>query len=437
MERTLVRELKERLGARVKTQGWVNTIRDQGGIKFLLLRDVTGLVQVIIARGSPQAFRTAQGLTLESVVEVVGRAKEERQAPGGFEVVAQKLRVLSVAARELPIQVVEKGTKETSREKRLDWRWLDLRRPEKRLIFQVWTVMEHAFREYLISHDYIEIHSPKLMSAASETGSELFEVSYFDRRAYLAQSPQFYKQMAMAAGFEKVFEVGPVFRANPSFTSRHDTEFTMYDFELSFIESHEDVMREAEALITQMLKTVKEKFGEKIKRVHGRELIVPEIPFPRLTMREAKRILSGLAVPGDREGDLSPEEERALSRFIQKEKRHEFLFVTDWPADVRPFYHMRLETDPTLTKGFDLLWNGLEIITGSQREHRYEILAKQAQEEGIALKSIEKYLEFFKYGCPPHGGCAPGPTRMLMKIFNIENVREVTYLYRGVKRLTP
>ena len=436
MQRTLLRELNRQLGKRVKIQGWVNTVRDQGAIKFLLLRDVTGMVQVIITREFSQAFSAAQDLTLESVVEVLGRVKEEKQAPGGFEVLAEELQVLSSAAGKLPIPVVEKGTEEASREKRLNWRWLDLRKPEKRLIFQVWTVMEHSFREYFINQGYIEIHSPKLMSAASESGSELFEVNYFDRKAYLAQSPQFYKQMAMAAGFEKVFEIGPVFRANPSFTSRHDTEFTMYDFELSFIESHEDVMKEAEALIAHILKTVKERFGEEIKRVYGRELIVPEIPFPRLTMREAKRILRGLAVPSDREGDLSPEEERTLSRFIQEEKGHEFLFLTDWPAEVRPFYHMRLETDPTLTKGFDLLWNGLEIITGSQREHRYETLAKQAQEEGIDLQSIDKYLEFFKYGCPPHGGCAPGPTRMLMKIFNIENVREVTYIYRGVKRLT-
>ncbi len=329
MQRTLVRELKKQLGKRVKIQGWANTVRNQGGIKFLLLRDVTGVVQVIIMRDSPEAFSTAQNLTLESVVEVLGRIKEEKQAPGGFEVLAEELQVLSSAAPKLPIPVVEKGTEEASREKRLDYRWLDLRKPEKRLIFQVWTVMEYAFREYLINQSYIEIHSPKLMNAASESGSELFEVNYFDRKAYLAQSPQFYKQMAMSAGFEKVFEIGPVFRANPSFTSRHDTEFTMYDFELSFIESHEDVMREAEALFAHILKTVKERFGEEIKRACGRELIVPKIPFPRLTMREAKRILSELPVLGDREGDLSPEEERALSRFIQKEKGHEFFFVTD------------------------------------------------------------------------------------------------------------
>ncbi len=281
MQRTLLRELKKQLGKRVKIQGWANTIRDQGGIKFLFLRDITGVVQVIITRGSPQAFRTARDLTLESVVEIVGRVKEEKQAPGGFEVLAEELQVLSSAAPELPIPVVEKGVEEASREKRLDWRWLDLRKPEKRLIFQVWTVMEHAFREHLINQGFMEIHSPKLMSTASETGSELFEVNYFDRKAYLAQSPQFYKQMAMAAGFEKVFEVGPVFRANPSFTSRHDTEFTMYDFELSFVESHQDVMREAEALIAQMLKTVKERFlVRKSTGSTGESSLCQKYPFP-------------------------------------------------------------------------------------------------------------------------------------------------------------
>ncbi|MCK4419594.1 aspartate--tRNA(Asn) ligase [Candidatus Aerophobetes bacterium] len=437
MERTMIGQLKKELGKSVKIQGWISTVRNQGRIKFLLVRDVSGIVQVIITESSLEAFRIVPGLSRESVIEVVGTVTEEKQAPSGFELVTRQLRVISAAASELPIPVIEKGTEEANREKRLDWRWLDLRKPKKRLIFQVWTVMEHAFREHLINRGYIEIHSPKLMSTASETGSELFEVQYFDRKAYLAQSPQFYKQMAMAAGFEKVFETGPVFRANPSFTSRHDTEFTMYDFEISFIESHENVMREVEELITVMLKVTKESFGEEIKRIYGRELVVPKIPFPRLTMNEVKRILDELGISSDREGDLSPEEERTLCKFIKENKGHEFLFVTEWPASVRPFYHMRLERDPTLTKGFDLLWDGLEIITGSQREHRYEILTRQAKEGGINLESIQKYLEFFKYGCPPHGGCAPGPTRMLMKIFNIDNVREVTYLYRGVRRLTP
>jgi nondiscriminating aspartyl-tRNA synthetase len=437
IQRIHVNQTKEKIGQEVKIAGFVQTIRDQGGIKFLIIRDISGTVQVVVDKSNTEAAKIVESLNIESVVEIVGIVKEEKQAPNGFEIKAEKIKILSLAAPELPIPVVEKGQEEAEQHIRLDWRWLDLRKPKKALIFKVWTVMEQAFREYLLSNGFIQIHSPKLMSAPSESGAELFEVKYFDRTAYLAQSPQFYKQMAMAAGFEKVFEIGPVFRANPSFTSRHDTEFTSYDVEISFIESHEDVMALEERLLQYMLTKVKEKFGDLILNFYNRELIIPSVPFPRVTMKEAKEILSKLGVPSEKEGDLSPEEERRLCEYIKEKTGHEFVFVTEWPADVRPFYHMRLEKDPTLTKSFDLLWNGLEITTGAQREHRYEILKKQAEEKGISLDSIKFYLNFFKYGCPPHGGFGLGPTRMLMKIFNVSNVREVTYLYRGVNRLEP
>ena len=437
MQRLLIEQLKKQIGKKVKIAGWVNTLRDQGGIKFILLRDVTGTVQVIVTKKEKQLSQIVESLTTESIIEVIGRVKRSRQAPGGFEIIAEEIAVLSRAVAPLPIAVVEKTGKEASRSKRLDWRWIDLRKPNKLLIFKVWTVMERAFVDYCSSHGYIQIHSPKLMSSPSESGAELFEVKYFDRRAYLAQSPQFYKQMAMAAGFEKVFEIGPVFRANPSFTSRHDTEFTGYDVEISFIESHEDVMAEEEKILIAMLRAVIESYGKDIEKVFGRKLIVPQVPFPRLTIKEAKAILSKMRIKTQREGDLSPEEEREISKYIKKKEGHELVFITEYPSGVRPFYHMRLEKNPTLTKSFDLLWNGLEITTGAQREHRYNMLIKQAKERGLDLKSIQYYLDFFKYGCPPHGGFGFGPTRTLMKIFNIENVREVTYLYRGVKRLTP
>lgn len=243
--------------------------------------------------------------------------------------------------------------------------------------------------------------------------------------------------MAMAAGFEKVFEVGPVFRANPSFTSRHDTEFTMYDVEMSFINSHHDLMDEEEKMIVAILKEVKEKYGKEIQKIYGREIIIPKIPFPRLTIKETKEILKRFRVPSERGGDMSPEEERAICEYIKKETGSEFLFIHEFPTAVRAFYSMRKEDDPTITKSFDLLWNGLEITSGAQREHRVEQLEKQIKEQGLNLKSFETYLNFFRYGCPPHGGFAPGPTRILMKLFDISNVREVTYLYRGVKRLNP
>jgi len=437
MERVHISEIKKYVGQQVKIAGFVQIIRDQGSIKFLIIRDISGIIQVVITKASAEAMATAESLSLESVVEIIGLAKEEKQAPDGIEIAAENISVLSLASPELPIPVNEKGQEETDIQKRLDWRWLDLRKPEKSLIFKVWTLMEQSFREYWTQNGYIEIHSPKFMSTPSESGAELFEVKYFDRKAYLAQSPQFYKQMAIAAGFEQVFEIGPVFRANQSFTSRHDTEFTGYDSEISFIESHQEVMQEESKIIQYILKRIKERYGKEILALYGRDLIVPAIPFPQVTMEQAKEILKKLGIPSEKDGDLSPEEERKLSEYIMEKEGHEFVFVTEYPIEVRPFYHMRLKENPKLTKSFDLLWNGLEITTGAQREHRYDILVTQAEEKGLRLEPIQFYLNFFKYGCPPHGGFGLGPSRMLMKMFNVGNVREVTYLYRGVKRLEP
>jgi len=274
MERTQIKQVKEKIGEQIKIDGFVHTIRDQGSIKFLIIRDITGTIQVVVTKSSTEALKVASSLSLESVVEVIGFVKEEKQAPNGIEIQAEEINILSSSIPELPIQVVEKNEEEADQQIRLDWRWIDLRKPEKALIFKVWTTMEQAFRNYCIENEFIEIHSPKLTAMATESGSELFEVKYFDQKANLAQSPQLYKQMAMAAGFEKVFEVGLVFRANPSFTSRHDTEFTMYDIEMSFINSHHDLMDEEEKMIVAILKAVKEKYGDEIQKSYNREVII-------------------------------------------------------------------------------------------------------------------------------------------------------------------
>ena len=437
MERTFIDHLRNKINQEVAIFGWVQTIRDQGSIKFIVLRDITGTIQAVVLKDNKEAFKVAAELSMESVVKVIVEVKEEKQAPDGIEIKIKEIKVLSVADSMLPIQIVEKSDNETEQQVRLDWRWIDLRKPEKVLIFKVWTEMEQAFRNYCISNNYIEIHSPKTLITSTESGSELFEVKYFDKKAYLAQSPQLYKQMAMASGFEKVFEVGPVFRANPSFTSRHDTEFTMYDVEMSFIDSHQKLMEEEEKMMVAMFSAIKQKYGEEIKKFYGQEVVVPKTPFPKLTLREAKEILKKLNVSSERGEDFSPEEEKAISQYIKEKEGHDFVFIHEWPASVRAFYSMRMESDPTLTKTFDLLFKGLEVTSGAQREHRYEQLEKQIKEKGLKTKPFESYLNFFKYGCPPHGGFAPGPTRILMKIFGLSNVREVTFLYRGVNRLTP
>jgi nondiscriminating aspartyl-tRNA synthetase len=435
MTRTLIAELPEKIGERVRIRGWMNAIRDQKRMQFLIVRDETGLVQVVLPKDEPpiELNEAVSALTVESAVTITGTVvADERVKLGGLEVKLEALEVDSLADPEVPI------APDSALDKRIDWRYLDLRRLDRRLIFEVDTTVEQAMREYWRNERFIELHSPKLMGSASESGAELFKVGYFDDVAYLAQSPQFYKQMAMAAGFGKVFEVGPVFRANPSFTSRHDTEFTSVDVEISWIDSHEDVMAFEERWLAYVLAAVKEAHGEQIASTFGVELEVPTVPFPKVTLEQAKELLreAGHEAPGPGH-DLDPPSERALSAIIKEQHGHEFTFVTDYPTTVRPFYHMRHSEDPTLTKSFDLLWRGIELTTGAQREHRYEQLLAQANDKGVEIESIQYYLDFFRFGAPPHGGFGFGLTRLLMQMLGQENVREVTFLYRGPHRLTP
>jgi len=430
-----IKNLPQHVGKTVTIRGWVDTIRDQKKMQFFILRDNSGLAQTVHEKeGEDVLTSIISSLTLESTVEVTGTIISNKVVKlGQLELVVESINVLSVASSPLPID--ENSTQET----RIDWRFFDLRHPKNRLIFRLQTVAEHAMRNFWREHGFIEIHSPKLMETASESGAELFKVEYFKRTAYLAQSPQLYKQMAMAAGFDRIFEIGPVFRANPSFTSRHDTEFTSVDVEVSWIKSHEDVMRLEEEWLCHVLTSIKAEVGDEIKELFGAEIIIPETPFPKVTMKEAYAILNkeGYTVTRAEKGDLDPEGEKVLARFIKEKFGHDFVFVTDYPISVRAFYHMRYEDQPGLTKSFDLLWKGLEITTGAQREHRHDILMRQAKEKGFALEPLRHYLDFFKYGCPPHGGYGFGLTRMLMILLGLKNVREVTYLYRGPNRLSP
>jgi nondiscriminating aspartyl-tRNA synthetase len=435
VERTLIEDLPGRVGQQVKVRGWVNALRDQKRVQFVILRDETGLAQAVLPKEEPPSeFNDAvSALTAESAVTVTGTVVgDERVKLGGLEVRIEAVEVDSLADPELPI------AEDSALDKRIDWRYLDLRRPDRKLIFEVQTRVEQAMREFWREERFVELHSPKLMDSASESGAELFHVDYFERDAFLAQSPQFYKQMAMAAGFGKVFEIGPVFRANPSFTSRHDTEFTSVDMELSWIDSHEDVMAVEERWLAHVLAAVADTHGERIRETFGAEVVVPSLPFPRVTLEEAKELLraAGHEPPGPGH-DLDPPAERRLSELIEERDGSEFVFVTDYPTTVRPFYHMRHEEDPTLTKSFDLLWRGIELTTGAQREHRYERLLAQAADKGVDIDSIQYYLDFFRYGAPPHGGFGFGLTRLLMQMLAQENVREVTFLYRGPHRLKP
>lgn len=441
-ERTLIANLGGHIGKDVMVQGFLDTVRNQKKVLFWIVRDRTGLVQATLPKeGHEEILRAALEATPESAVTVTGKLVEnEKVKVGGKEIVIDSVRVDNKARMPLPIVYDPRAT-EPGLDKRQDWRFLDLRRPEHLTIFEVQTAVEEAMRDYWIKNGFMEIHSPKMMATPSESGAELFEVSnYFDKKAYLAQSPQHYKQYAMAAGFDRVFEIGPVFRANPSFTSRHDTEFTSVDMEMSWINSHHDIMDFEAKWLRYVLGEVKKTHGDKIKANFGTDIVVPEVPFPKLTMAEAARIVKeelDYTVPRETKGDLDPQAERLLGQYAKEKLGSEFLFVTDYPISIRPFYHMRYEDKPGITKSFDLLWKGLEITTGAQREHRYDILLAQAKEKGLNPDPMKYYMDIFRYGCPPHGGFGFGLTRMLMSMMNLTNVREATYLYRGPNRLTP
>ncbi len=375
-----------------------------------------------------------EALTSESAVRITGRVVDAAQVKlGGLEIVPDMVEVLNPAAAPLPID------RRTGPEQRLDWRFLDVRlRPAAQLVFAVQTTLEQGLREYAYAQGATEMHTPKLMRTASESGAEVFELNYFGRSAYLAQSPQFHKQMAIAAGVESVFEVGPIFRAEPSFTSRHATEFTGVDVELAWIDGVEDVMAFEEQMLAHAIGKVAEAHGDAVAEHFGIDVTVPTTPFPRVTMAEAHEILRevGWAPAATRE-DLDPEGERRLSAHVKEATGHDFVFVTHYPVGIRPFYHMRSDDDPGVTLSFDLLWKGLEITTGAQREHRYEVLLKQAAGKGMRPEPLRDYLNAFRYGCPPHGGFGMGLARVLMVMVGLDSIREATFLFRGPNRLAP
>lgn len=423
-------EVIKHVGKEVVVQGFVHALRVQSKIAFIVIRDITGLIQVVVTADN-QNFDISKSLSLESVIRVTGQAIEAAQAPGGCEIHPTQIEVLALSAPELPIPVVVKGNDEdTEAPTRFDYRWLDIRKPEKTKIFKVWTEFEKGWRTYWDENNFIQIYTPSFMSTPSETGAEVFEVNYFDRKAYLAQSPQFYKQMAIAAGLERVFITGPVFRAEESFTPRHMTEFTGWDFEVGYIESHHDIMDFEEGMIVSGFERLIEKFPEL-------GLTVPARPFPRIPIAEVKEILKSRGVPTDEDHDLSPEEERGISEYVKEKYGHDFVFVTDYHKSKSAFYHMRHPEDPDRSRRADLLYKGIEVTTLAQREHRIDILEKQALEKGMSLESLKDYLNFFRFGVPPHGGAGIGPARFIMKILDLPNVREATYLPRDVKRLNP
>ena len=434
-----INELNKHFDEEVVVSGFVDEIRNLKWVQFIVLRDETGKVQITIEKSeeaNKELVEIVDNLTVESTLKVTGKVMDSPKVKlNGMEVIPSKIEVTSVNQGELPFNYKDIST--VNLDTRLDYRYIDLRSEKNILMFQIQSTLVRYMREYLYINGFTEIHSPKLLGAASESGSEVFEVKYFDKKAYLAQSPQFYKQMALAAGFGKVFEVAPCFRAENSNTSRHATEFTSFDLEMAYINDFNDVMDlEAEMLAYAFEKT-NEVYGEKIKEVFETELVVPKTPFPKMRLADIYQELEeryGYKIDDSEKNDLTTEAERLCYKLSMDKFNSEFLFVIDFPAEKRAFYHMRDENG--ILQGYDLIWRGVEITTGAQREHRYEHICKNAKEKGLN-EDVKFYLDFFKHGCPPHGGFAIGVDRLTMLLLGIPSVKETQFLFRGPNRLNP
>ncbi len=433
-----VNELNNYVGQDITFSGFIDAIRDKKWVMFVILRDATGKVQMTLEKSEESNSKMLEILAntkVESTIKVTGKlVSNEAVKLGGVEIIPTSVEITS-KAEDLPFDYNNLDC--VNIDTRMDYKWIDMRNPRNTLIRQVESCMTKAMRDYLYSKNFTEIHSPKLIGTASESGSEVFKVKYFDGDAYLAQSDQFYKQMALAGGLDKVFEVGPVFRAENSNTNRHATEFTGFDLEFAYIDSYEDVMSLEEDLLIAGLTAVKEKYGEKIVEVFGKEVIIPTKPFPRIKLKDLYQKLHdkyGFDIPTEDVGDMNAEAEKLTYKLAQEEYNSEFMFIVDYAATKRPFYHMRDENGKL--QGYDLIWRGTEITSGAQREHRYEELCKNAAEKGLG-KDVEFYLQFFKYGCPPHGGFGIGLDRLTMLLLGLQSIKETQFLFRGPNRLNP
>ncbi len=438
MNKIYFKDLENYFDKEIEISGFVENIRNIKWVQFLVLRDSTDKVQVTIEKSDENnapMVELVNNLTAESTIKVTGTLKKnENVRLRGMEFIPTKIEVTSTSDAELPINIHDKDAQLL--DQRLDYRWLDLRNEYNFNIFKIQSDMVKFMREFMYSRDFTEIHTPKLIGAASESGADVFEVKYFDRKAYLAQSPQFYKQMAIASGYDKVFEVAPVFRAENSNTSRHTTEFTGFDVEFAYIDSYRDVMDLEEELLTYTLEKLKEKYGELVKKLYDKEIVVPKEKFPRVKLADLYDELEkryNYKVDESEKTDLTTEAERLSYRYAMEEFNSEFIFVTDFPKEKRAFYHMRKDDVP---EGYDLIYRGVEITTGAEREHRYDVLVKQAKEKGLD-KDVEFYLEFFKYGCPPHGGFGIGVDRLTMLVLGLPSVKESMLIFRGPNRLNP
>ncbi|MDK2853354.1 MAG: aspartyl-tRNA synthetase [Thermococcaceae archaeon] len=423
-------------GKKVKVAGWVYEVKDLGGIKFLWLRDREGIVQITAPKKkvNEEVFALIPKLNSEDVIAVEGVVNFTPKAKLGFEIIPEKIEILSRADSPLPLDPTGKVKAEL--DTRLDNRFMDLRRPEVMAIFKIRSSVFKAVRDFFYQEGFIEIHTPKIIATATEGGTELFPMKYFERDAFLAQSPQLYKQIMMASGLDRVFEIAPIFRAEEHNTTRHLNEAWSIDAEMAFIESEDEVMGLLERLVAHAINYVRE-HNEKELKILDLELEEPKLPFRRITYTQALEILKDLGKEIPWGEDIDTEGEKMLGQYIKETYDEDLYFIYQYPSEAKPFYIMKYDDKPEISRAFDLEYRGVEITSGGQREHRYEKLKEQIAEKGLKVESFEFYLKAFRYGMPPHGGFGLGAERLLKQMLNLNNIREVILFPRDRKRLEP
>lgn len=428
MKRTFIKELGKISNKEIVVKGWILKIHQLPNVTFIKLRDCTGIIQVVVDN-------TNLNFKNEMSIEVNGIIVKSDKAPNGMEILAKDIKIVgNIYYDMLPFEI-NKRELSASLETILDNRTISLRRPELRSVFKVQQEISNAFRNYLLSLEFTEIHTPKIISSSTEGGSEMFTVNYFDKRAFLAQSPQFYKQMMVGAGFERVFEVAPAYRAELHNTYRHLNEYISLDVEMGFIENYEDLMNLEEGFIKYLYKHISEKCKYELSIL---KIKLENInPIPRIPLSEAHEILKREYKKISPPGNIDGEGEALISKWVKEKYNSDFVFLTKYPVSKRPMYAMPSKDDSSLTDSFDLIYKGLEITTGGERIHDYKMLMKSIKSFGLKPNDFKFYLDSFKYGMPPHGGFAIGLERITMKLLNLDNIRKATLLPRDIKRLEP
>jgi nondiscriminating aspartyl-tRNA synthetase len=417
-------------GSSVTICGWAHEIRDLGGITFLIVRDREGLVQVTLFKKTIEKnlLETVRNISRESAIAVTGNVKKEAKAPNGYELVPSVVNVLGKSDSPLPMDTT--GKVDADLDTRLDVRFIDMRRPHTQAIFRIRHLILNTIRRYLDGEGFVEITTPKVVATATEGGTALFPITYFEREAFLNQSPQLFKQLMMSGGLDRVLEIGPIFRAEEHDTRKHLNEATSIDIEASFLDN-EDVMEILENLVNHVYSEVAEKGANYLKML-GADIKIPETPFKRITYDEAVGIARDNGEKIEWGDDLTTESEHSIGETVG-----EHYFIVDWPTKIKPFYAMPYENKPEICRAFDMMHPRMELSSGAQRVHSHEMLRQRIIDQGLNADGFEFYLKAFRYGMPPHAGWGLGAERLLMTMLGIDNIREVVLFPRDRKRLSP